>query len=212
MGMKKGDYVVTSVLKFFFLFLSVFVGSVVSALILRISTNVIGLFVEIPYWVSSLIRALLCTLISALLVFLCVRRVGFRRGEENRVTAIVSSIICCAIHLAAGLLFTFSPFWSGGVNYVAGLILFGRTFIDQNQVFAEGNLVFALVVALIFEIGYGSLMVWAEVNGVEARKKERLELTGNEAGVAPLIEAEDEQSDEDGEDTKGDGTDDPPEQ
>ncbi len=180
---KKGDNWIAALLKLVFLILSVTISGIVSALFVRLTINIVGLFVVVPYWVSALIRLLTCMALTVFLLYISVRRVGFRVGKgEHRAVAAISSAICCGVHLAVGVLFSFSPFWSGAVNYLAGLITYGSEFTDQNQLFAEGHFVIPLIIALLFEIGYGALMVWAEANGAEARRRERLELTGSADG------------------------------
>ncbi|MBR6410065.1 MAG: hypothetical protein IKS35_01620 [Clostridia bacterium] len=184
--MDRTEIWLSALLKLVFQSISVVVASIVTSWAL----SIVARFDTIALWIIGLLFFILCTVLTVAILYIPTKKVAFKAGFSNRKASWISSGLAILVHWVLGLAFFFAPFWSGGSVYLSGVLIQGAGFMTRD-VIIEQYFLPTFLVALIPELICGVVMSIAEQRGALARRKERLEMTGNPEGVAPLIAEED---------------------
>ncbi len=165
---------------FIYILVACILGLALSSVIALIVSSVSGA----SYLALAIVRTFVFLVTEGGALFFIGSREGYRSAEFDWRQKSYSWAIACVIHFAVGLVSSFAPVLSGGVRYMAGWMYLGDEFTALTTV--RGGLYgYCVLTYFIYLAVNTACFTVASYLGVEARVRDRAELTANQKADEP---------------------------
>lgn len=171
--MKKNDYIFNTLIYFVYIFAACLCSLAIEALGIRILTRLVVL----NYFQLTLIRLIIYCVTTFLLIFIFAFFEGYKEAYFHLPTTIIPAVLALVPQFLFSLLFRFSSFISGGVIFASGLIKYGTSISDTEQLSATGYRT-VIPVFVLFGVIYCIIITCGKLLGKTKRLSDREKLTG----------------------------------